>query len=360
MRGARFGGAGGAVGLLRAGFGYRDGVGRRLLALLGLGQGIHQGVALLGEAGGRGLGLRQGGLRLLRIALQRLEAAGAVGRARDPALAGVGQAAQPLFAHGAVAGLLVAGRTGRLRRQAGAFGPAARLGQLLTQADHHVGGRLHRAGFGEGGLGLLHLAVQPGDGLVQRLGAGFLAGLIAHQGFQPIARRDDLLVQREGAQARGLHLFLGGAEGFARRLQRALRRLQRGLACVDLGFQFRQAGALGQTHGGGTRRLGAADEAVPAIEVALDRRQARPARQGAGQFGDPFARGHAAEGQSRRQLIRRRHMGGQGLDALRPVGRGGVGARPVRGRAGVQRGVQIIAQRRRQRGLIALGGRHLV
>ncbi|MNN40834.1 hypothetical protein D3C81_1549220 [compost metagenome] len=192
---------------------------------------------------------------------------------------GAGQAAQTLFAAGAVASLLVAGRAGRLGGLTRGIGGHAGGGQFVAQAGDGFGGGFDALRGLQRRLGLDDFAVQPGDGLVQSLSAGLTPGLVAHQALDHVAAGGHGLVDGEGFEAGGLHRLLGSAEGFGRRLLSRLRGLQRGLARVDLGFQLGQSRALGQTHGGGTRRLGAADEAVPAIEVALDRHQAGAWRQ---------------------------------------------------------------------------------
>ena len=184
---------------------------------------------------------------------------------------------------------------------------------------------------------------QPAHGVVQRLGAGLAAGMLAGQGFHAVAGGGHGLVGGEGFQACGLDRVFSGAEGFRRRLLGRLRLIQRWSALVDLGFKLGQARALGQAYGGRTRRLGAADEPVPAIEVALHRHQARAGRQGLSQPGRVGLGRDTAKSEARGQLCRRLNMIRKRRDPGGP-GRGGrIRPAPIGGGLGVEGRVQIVA-----------------
>ena len=199
-----------------------------------------------------------------------------------------------MFAPLTVAGLGVAVGAGGLGGGAGLVGGGASGGQLLAQTGDGLGRGVGGQGGVQRGLGLGHLGLQPDHGVVQRLGAGLAAGLFAGQVFDAVTGGGCGLVGGEGFEAGGLHFVLGGAEGFGGGLLDRLRLIQRGLALVDLGLQLGQPRALGQTDGGRAGRLGAADEAVPAIEIALGRHQPGAGGQGLRQPGRVGLRRHTA------------------------------------------------------------------
>ena len=91
-----------------------------------------------------------------------------------------------VVATGAFARLGVAVGAGGGGGQAGGVGGDTGGGHLLAQGGQGFGRRLDPLGRVVGGLGLGDLGVQTGDGLVQRLGAGLAAGLIAAQGLDTI------------------------------------------------------------------------------------------------------------------------------------------------------------------------------
>ncbi len=121
-------------------------------------------------------------------------------------------------------------------------------------------------------------------------------------------------------------------------------------------FEIAETVALGEAAGGGGRRIGGDDEAVPAPEVAftgdepLAGLQQRSEARAVG-LGDEADLGEPAG-----KLRRGGDMGGERLDAFGKGGvTGGIGATPALGRGGGRRHVEVVAKRRAERRLEPLG-----
>ncbi len=131
-------------------------------------------------------------------------------------------------------------------------------------------------------------------------------------------------------------------------------RLARGFGFA---LEVAEAVLFGEAARGGSWRIGRGDEAVPAPEVAFDRNQplagfeheAQPLALGAGDDADlrQAAGERGRRGNARGERVRARRQ-------LRVVA-GWSDQRPMRRRRNIDRGVEIVAQRRAQRRLIAAG-----
>ncbi len=148
----------------------------------------------------------------------------------------------------------------------------------------------------------------------------------------------------------------GGFAGRARRARGFGAERRRGLA-RRLGFAFKVAEAIlfRQAPRRGARRFGRGDETVPAPEVAFERDQPlagleflrKPLAIGARDHSDLSQ----AAGERRRRGDARAKRIGAGRQQRILLGRRD--QRPVRRRRLIDRGVEIVAQRRAKRGLIA-------
>eukprot|EP01041_Mallomonas_annulata_P016172 gene16172-33919_t len=176
----------------------------------------------------------------------------------------------------------------------GASAPPTLTVAVLTHNEaHRIEACLKSAAFADQLLVVDSGSTDNTVAIAQGLGAGLASGLIAAEGFEPFARNRQGLVGSEGALTQGLQIVFGGAEGLGRGLERGLGVVQGRATLIDLDLQFRQAGALGQTHGRRTGRLGAGDEAVPAEQVPLARHQPGAHGQGSGQGRCPGSVGDA-------------------------------------------------------------------
>ena len=159
-------------------------------------------------------------------------------------------------------------------------------------------------------------------------------------------------------QARGLTGALVGFgrfhNGRLRRLHPGLGRLDRGASLRRLDFQLFQPVLFGKPPCGGGRRLGGLGEAVPAPQIAFDRDQALAGFQVPAQVRAHFARNQADLGEAAVKRGRGFHPFGQGPRAS-GQGRiaGALGEGPMGRGVVVVRGVEIVAQRRAQRRLVA-------
>ena len=105
---------------------------------------------------------------------------------------------------------------------------------------------------------------------------------------------------------------------------------------------------------GGRRRFGGGDETVPAPQVALERHQPLPGFQPGRQTRAVGAGDDADLRQPALQRRRRLDAPGERLDALRQFGIAlAFAERPMRRRGGVDRGLQIVAERGAERRLVA-------
>ena len=148
----------------------------------------------------------------------------------------------------------------------------------------------------------------------------------------------------------------GGFAGRARRARGFGAQRRRRLA-RRLGFSLKVAEAIlfRQATRGRARRFGGGDETVPAPEIAFQRDQPLSRFE---LLGEPLAlraSNHAdlrqATGERRRRGDARRKR--IGADRQRWILVGRLDQRPMRGRRLVDRGLEIVAQRRAKRGLIA-------
>ena len=148
----------------------------------------------------------------------------------------------------------------------------------------------------------------------------------------------------------------GGFAGRARRARGFGAERRRGLA-RRLGFAFKVAEAIlfRQAARRGARRFGRGDETVPAPEVAFQRDQPLAGLETIGKPLAIGARDHADLGQATGERRRRGDARAKriGADRQRRILLGRRDQRPVRRRRLVDRGVEIVAQRRAKRGLIA-------
>ena len=181
----------------------------------------------------------------------------------------------------------------------------------------------------------------------------------------------DLALGRGMAFARGVGLALGGAPGIARGgfgggggLQLGFGGLQRlplgggiDAGLLQLVLDIDEARAFGEPPRRAGRRMGGGDKAVPAPDVAFQRHQPLAGLELRHQLRAALARHDADLRQTARQFGRRLDMGGERLDALGQgrIAFGDAGIGPAHRRGGIDRRIEIVAERGAERLLITLG-----
>ncbi len=148
----------------------------------------------------------------------------------------------------------------------------------------------------------------------------------------------------------------GGIERRLRGFQRAAPHVDFGAGHRQLAFDFGKAAALRQPPRRAGLRVSRGDKTVPAPQIAVARHQPLAGLQRARETRARFAVDEADLRQPARQLRRGLHIARQRLDARRQGGVARIGSDrvPVHGRGGIDRHVEIIAQRRAQRLFVAL------
>ena len=124
---------------------------------------------------------------------------------------------------------------------------------------------------------------------------------------------------------------------------------------LGLALEIAEPVLFGEPPRGRRRRLGGGDEAVPAPEIAFERDQPLAGLQERAEALAVGARDDADLGEPARQRRRRGDADGERLDACRQLRVGAVARdqRPVRRRRLVDRRLEIVAERRPQRRLVA-------
>ena len=295
--------------------------------------------------------------------LLRLRAA--LGEFRDPGMSAI----PPLAPRRPIGGDRVAPRGARLRlareclrrsvrfRECGPLARRRRSRALQAQRDIVARPEMIEGGFGIrlalGGL------IPRGDGARK----GFFDRREARQGLSAGAfkfgERVARIVRSAASRADALPPIRFRSGGLPRRAGRACRRRaeNRGRLARGLGFALEVAETilLGEAARGRGGRFGRGDEAIPTPEIAFERDQPlagleKPAEPLSLRAGDDADLSQAAGKRGRRRNAR-----GERVSARRQmrVLAGGSDQRPMRRRLLVDRGVEIIAQRRAQRRLVA-------
>ena len=187
-------------------------------------------------------------------------------------------------------------------------------------------------------------------GAPHRQFAGRLFGLV-----QRIARRVEPMLRVTPALAGeplGFGSLAGTALGVGQRLFGGAQDFRRG---DGFGIELGEAVLLGKALRGGGRRIGAGHHPVPAPQRAVAADQPLAGRQRPGEPSGIGRLDDADLGKPARQRGRRLHDVGQRHDALRQLRIAWllVAVTPIGRRAAVERQVEIFAERRTQRGLIA-------
>ena len=345
----------GAVGLGKRGLALGAGVGGLFSERLGGIELVGERAAAAGEFGGRAgerlaLGLRAGAplgeLGDLRFgALAALVPGAALGGDRKPARgAGLGLAGQRLQSGarfgefrpcrgGGGARALERERQIVVRRQRGQrlFGEHLALRRFVARGSGAGGCFLDRR---EAGQGLRALALEFGQRRAGAVRSGAaLAGALPPFGLQ----RGGLSQRGCGARRIAAHDFDRLARGFR------------------LAQEIAEAVLFGEAPRGGRRRVGRGDEPVPAPEIAFERHQPLADFEKPAQALAFAARDHADLREAARQRGRGAGARGQRLDARRQLRIGAVGGeqRPVRLRRLVERRLEVVAERRPERGFVA-------
>ena len=272
-----------------------------------------------------------------------------------------------IWSCGAIAALDPAGLVGGKRRQAliGEF----RLAHDRLLLGAHLGelGALARDVVAHGG----ELAFEFGGGRKRgqrALGLGLGGGRFVAAADEARAR----LGQRGEPRRLAVEVAFARARlglGVARGIEGRLRGIERLALFVDLGagrHQFAvdlgKAAALREAPGRAGRGVRGRDITIPAPEIAFARNQPLAGFERCGEPGAGFAVDHADLRQPAGELRRRLDEARERLGAFRQCRIAGVGCdfRPVHGRRGIDRRVEIVAQRRAQRLLVALVDRDMV
>ena len=263
-------------------------------------------------------------------------------RAPRPALLGVSREA---LRGGARLGM----RPARFaRRGAGALEPQGQLFARNEAGHRRLGLGLALGRFVAGGLGALGrllLRRAAGDDLgalalirPERVAGGVGGGAGGADAVAPLGLGGGGLAQRLGRPGRV------GAHDFGR--------LARGLG---LALEIAEPVLFGEPARGRGRRLGGGDKAVPAPQVALARDEPLADFEIGGQAVAGVARNHPDLGEAARQGGRRRDPRRERLDAVgqRRIGPETGHQRPVDGGRLVGRRVEVVAERRPERRLVA-------
>jgi hypothetical protein len=240
------------------------------------------------------------------------------------------------------------------------------LGAHARKLALHLGGRAqpleHAVGFARGGRGLVAAGRQPRLGFGQRRQPGGVASDLAFGGGMELARRECRVLALAPARPGGC-IGLGGG-----------RRLRLGRVCnaaldldvlaqrLELGLDIGEPVLAGKPSGRAGRCIGGDREAVPTPEIAVGRNQPLAGLEQRRQARRVLAHDHADLSEPARQLRRCPDMLGERLDAcgqLR-IARLDGGAGPAHGSRGVDRGLEIVAQRGPERAFEAFVDRETV